>query len=150
MSEAIVVKFKRFTEDAILPKKSNDCAAGFDFYYVSEDKKPLMILPKSHAIINTHVGWQPPSKDYYMQLQSRSGLSFKEGVDISNAGVIDSDYRGEIQGRLYNSGDYAVMINSGDRVFQGIIHKLPQIVAIEVDELDETDRSDKGFGSSGK
>lgn len=149
MSEA-VVKFKKFTENAVIPTRSNECAAGFDFYYVSDEEKPLMILPKGHAIVSSHIGWQPPSKEYYMQLQSRSGLSFKEGVDVSNAGVIDSDYRGEIKARLYNSSDYAVTINPGDRVFQGIIHKLPVIVAVEVDELDQTDRSDKGFGSSGK
>jgi len=88
-----------------------------------------------------------------MQVRSRSGLAYKNGVVVLNGvGTIDADYRGEIGVLLINHGDVPFTINHGDRIAQGVI---APVVAknianlIKKDELSTTDRSSGGFGSTG-
>jgi dUTP pyrophosphatase len=65
------------------------------------------------------------------------------------AGILDSDFRGEVLVVLYNSGNTPVVIKQNERIAQLILHKLPKLEFEVVDDLDETDRGEGGFGSTG-
>lgn len=81
-------------------------------------------------------------------IHPRSGLSFKNNIE-NGAGVIDSDYRGEIRINLYNFGYTPLAISPGDRIAQLLIQKYESSVFVSVDSLDETERGEQGFGHSG-
>ena len=87
-------------------------------------------------------------KGYVGLIWPRSGLAYKHGLDVF-AGVIDSGYRGDVGVVLYNSqfGDYH--IEAGDRIAQIIFQKIEDFELIEVSRLNETDRNNEGFGSTG-
>ena len=88
----------------------------------------------------------PPG--HFGLLKSRSGISLKHGIDVQ-AGVIDSDYRGEICVILENNSDQDFTITSGDRISQMIIMNLPTVDIKEVKSLDITERGTNGFGNTG-
>ena len=77
----------------------------------------------------------------------RSGLAVKHGLDCG-AGVIDSQYRGEIKVLLFNHSDMDYPINKGDRIAQLLIQKVETVEFIQVDVLDATTRGENGFGST--
>ena len=79
---------------------------------------------------------------------SRPGLAIKEFIDVG-AGVIDSDYRGEIGVVLFNFSEEEFCINMGDRIAQIIFEKIKTPSVKETNELGDTDRGNKGYGSSG-
>ena len=81
-------------------------------------------------------------------LWSRSGLSVKHNVECG-AGCIDSSYRGEVKVHLYNHGDEVFYIKKGDRIAQLLTMPINLSDYTPVDELPDTDRGEKGFGSSG-
>jgi dUTP pyrophosphatase len=88
---------------------------------------------------------------YELQIRSRSGLAFKNGVIILNSpGTIDSDYRGEIGLIIYNS-DFkdGFYIKDGDRLAQALLKKVEKIEWEKVEKLEETDRGVGGFGHTG-
>jgi dUTP pyrophosphatase len=86
----------------------------------------------------------------YGRIAPRSGLAWKHSIDVG-AGVIDSDYRGNIGIVLFNHGDDDFIIGKGDRVAQLIFEKIQMVGFAEVDdELEETNRASGGFGSTGK
>jgi dUTP pyrophosphatase len=112
----------------------------------------ILILAHSSAKVGTGTYWQPePLKGVKvgMIVQSRSGLAFNSGIEASNAGVIDEDYRGEIKVKLYNNSDEDFFIKKGDRIAQGIVHLIPNIVVVDSEKLEGTERGQKGFGSTG-
>ena len=78
----------------------------------------------------------------------RSGLAAKNGLDVL-AGVIDSDYRGEIVCVLYNTGDETIKLPAGSKICQLIIEKIITPTAVWSDEINETERGSGGFGSTG-
>ncbi len=84
-------------------------------------------------------------------VQPRSGLAIKQGLSIVNTpGLIDAHYRGELKVILINLDPTSnIQINKGDRIAQLVIQEVPTVNLIEVEELDETDRGNGGFGSSG-
>lgn len=140
-----IVKFKRFDDAAIIPTTS-DGNAGYDFYSPVE----TTILPGKSVTIDTCIGWQPDENNLYIQMQGRSGLCYKHGIELCNAGVIDASYIGHIAVKLYNKTDTEYVIKRGDRIVQGIIFDLPSITVVEVTEFKETERGSNGFGSSGR
>ncbi|MEK9629224.1 MAG: dUTP diphosphatase [Nitrospinota bacterium] len=79
----------------------------------------------------------------------RSGLAVKKGIDCG-AGVIDSHYRGEVKVLLFNHSDSEFPIEPGDRIAQILIQKVERVKFLAADELNETARSEGGFGSTGK
>ena len=136
-------------------------------YYTTEDKNLLLTrknpddagldikamynaLVPAHgdAIIQTGIRVQIP-RGYVGIIKSRSGLSVKNKIEVG-AGVIDSNYRGELMVHLYNFGDSPFVISKGDRIAQLITlpYYMPEYHII--DELDETKRGENGFGSSGR
>lgn len=85
---------------------------------------------------------------YVGLIEPRSGLSFKQSIE-NGAGVIDSDYRGEIRIHLYNHGGNTVHFVEGDRIAQLLIQKYEAPEFVLVDSLDQTIRGEGGFGSTG-
>ncbi len=134
------------------PSYANEYAAGLDLR-ANED---VTIYPKGHPIhsniadIESELAIEIPIGHFGMVV-ARSGLAFKHQIKLINdVGIIDEDYRGIIGIRLVNEGDSAYTIKKGDRVAQMIIIPYIQPTILFVDELSETDRGEKGFGSTGK
>ena len=131
-----------------LPKYQTLLSSGMDLRAYLEDPivlKPLQrVLVKTGLFISLHPG-------YEAQVRPRSGLALKKGISVLNSpGTIDADYRGEIGVILINLSDSDFMINTGDRIAQIVIAKHETISWKVVDELDDSLRGDKGFGSTGK
>ena len=129
--------------EAQVPSKSNTWDAGFDIYSV----EAVTILPGDRCKVPTGISMELP-RGYVGLIWPRSGSAVKSGIDTL-AGVIDSDYRGEVCVVLQNHGDSPYSISPGDRVAQMIIHDLPNIKMSLVAELRDTDRGHGGFGSTG-
>lgn len=142
----IEVKVKKLNSDAILPTYAHPSDAGADIYS-SED---VEIPGGATTIVKTGIQVAIPA-GYMIQICPRSGLSAKTPLRIANApGTIDSSYRGEIGVIMHNTGAAPYTVNKGDRIAQMIIAPAPMIVWEEVNELDETERGNGGFGSTGK
>ena len=134
--------------DNELPKYETLLSAGMDLRAYLDDSivlKPFQrVLVKTGLFISLHPG-------YEAQVRPRSGLALKKGISVLNSpGPIDADYRGEIGVILINLSDSDFMINTGDRIAQMVIAKHETISWKVVDELDDSLRGDKGFGSTGK
>lgn len=89
----------------------------------------------------------PPG--YVGLIWPRSGLAVDHALDCG-AGVIDSQYRGEIKVLLFNHGDADYHVKSGDRIAQLLIQKVETVEFIPIDDLDQTARGEAGFGSTGQ
>ena len=89
-------------------------------------------------------------KGYFGAVYARSGLATKKGLRPANCvGVIDSDYRGSIKVPLHNDSGSLVSYDKHERIAQIIIQPYPDVTLTEVDDLDDTERGDGGFGSTG-
>ena len=87
---------------------------------------------------------------FEIQVRPRSGLALKHGITVPNTpGTIDSDYRGEVKVILINHGSDAFEIRRGDRIAQLVLAPVTRASWLPVDELDETERGEGGFGSTG-
>ena len=137
------LRFMKLERDAITPTKANSSDAGFDLYA----SHGTILQKRAHKLIKTGIAMEIP-RGYVGLIWPRSGLAYKHGLDVF-AGVIDSEYRGDVGVILYNSqyGNYS--ISKGDRIAQIILQKVEDFELVEVSELNDTDRHEKGFGSSG-
>ena len=130
-------------EDAKLPSRGSDESAGLDLHTIES----VIIPPKHRALLSTGVAMSMP-KGYVGLIWPRSKLAAKMGIDVL-AGVVDSDYRGEIMISLLNTGFNSVEIKSGDKVAQMIIQKHYSDMQINiVDDLDNTMRGKEGVNST--
>ena len=84
----------------------------------------------------------------YGRIAPRSGLAWKHSIDVG-AGVVDEDYRGNVCVILFNLSDDDFCVQRGDRIAQLICERIAKTQLIECSQLDDTDRQDKGFGSTG-
>ena len=142
------VKIKKLSENATLPMRATPLSAGADLYACTDSDITLnpgerILVPTgiAAAIPNGHGGFVFP----------RSGTASKYGITLSNCvGVIDSDYRGEIKIPVVNLGQEQFVIKSGDRIAQLVIMPIDLTEFSVCSELDETDRGEGGFGSTGK
>ncbi len=152
MKSAIKVKFLR--ENAKLPSKYSDGSAGFDLYATDETVVPASVinsegrLDVGRAIVPIGLAIQLPSGTVG-KLASRSGLSMQSNIEVG-AGWIDSDYRGEIKIELRNFGSQEYRVRPGDRIAQLIVLNMAAANIVIVDQLDDSKRGSRGFGSSGK
>lgn len=128
--------------DAFLPTRGSAEAAGLDLYAVQD----CMVGPRSNALCGTGIAAEIPL-GYYGRIAPRSGLSVKTSL-VVNAGVIDSDYRGEIKVVFNNFTDAAVKLNRGERVAQLVLEKIGMFEVEEVADLSLTRRGENGFGST--
>ena len=129
--------------DAIVPTKGSTGAAGYDLYSVQECTVP----PDNVAVIDTGIGTNFPN-DTYGRIASRSGLALNNFVEIKG-GVIDPDYTGNIKVILHNFGKETFNVNKSDRIAQLILEKYVSPPIRVTRKLDNTERNDKGFGSTG-
>lgn len=140
------MKIIKLNKDAKIPTKGSKYAAGFDVYANEESTIP----PFEKKLISLGIILQIPH-GMYGRLASRSSLSLKHGIEVG-AGVIDSDYRGEVKILLYNFSRKTYHVSKGDRIGQIIIEccNYPNIEVIKsIDELEQTQRNHGGFGSTG-
>ena len=132
--EKEVLLVKRLNQDAILPTKATDSAAGFDLYTIHDISLP----PGKRQIAQTGLSIAIPLNTY-ARIAPRSGLALKMGIDIG-AGVIDRDYRGEIGIILFNLGDDTFEAKKGDKIAQLILERISYAGLKEVSKLDDTIR----------
>lgn len=142
------VKIKRLNEKAVIPTHGSDAAAGYDLY--SCLGKSVSIPPHETVKIGTGIAMSIPN-NCWGGIYPRSGLATKQGLRPANCtGIIDSDYRGEIIVAIHNDSHSYQIIYPGDRIAQFVLMERFLCDWEEVEELDDTDRGDGGFGSTGK
>ena len=128
-----------------LPKYTTKGSAGFDL----SSAEDILILPGQVVAVDTGFAFEIPI-GYEMQIRSRSGLAIKSNLFVLNApGTIDSDFRGSVKVILCNASNQNFSIRAGDRIAQGKITPVVQAIFIETDDLEQTERGEKGFGSTG-
>ena len=140
---ANVLRFKQLDSRAMLPQRGSALAAGLDVCSIED----VEIGPKQRVMAKTGLAVAIPP-GFYGRIAPRSGLAAKNGLDVL-AGVIDSDYRGEICCLLYNTSDEVIKLAAGSKICQLIIEQIITPDAAWATDLDETARGAGGFGSTG-
>jgi len=142
----INIKVKKCHPEATLPFYATDGAAGFDLHALENASIP----PGESRSIRLGLAFEIPP-GWQIEIRPRSGLSFKTNMMAKNTvGTIDCDYRGEVCFCAFNTGrNFHYEIDAGDRICQGVLMPAPRAKFIEVEDLGETDRGEKGFGSTG-
>ena len=131
-----------------LPSYETSASAGLDIRAFIKEKCTLN--SGERKLIKTGLFLEIP-EGYEAQVRPRSGLALKNGITVLNSpGTIDSDYRGEIGVILINHSSEIFEINSGDRIAQLVFAKVEQADWYETKSLNETERGEGGFGSTGK
>lgn len=149
VANGMFVKVKRVHKDAMLPTYGTEGSGALDFY-AAED---VTVWEERTYRIGLGVALEVP-EGHVLQLVPRSSMGMNTPLRMPNSiGVIDSDYRGEVVAIYVNDeskGMIPYQINKGDRIAQGYLVPTPKINLVEVEELSDTDRGDKGLGSTGK
>lgn len=162
------IRAKRLSDTAKLPTYGSEKAACADIYcdlrvdkcidlnpanvdfkhmeYSGDCFDRVHIAPHETIKLPTGLAFQPP-EGYMLQILQRSGLASKGLIPLG--GILDEDYTGEVIVIMLNTTDKYLSINNGDRIAQMAIRPYYQGEFEEVDELDETERGDGGFGSTG-
>ncbi|HSE16143.1 MAG TPA: dUTP diphosphatase [Pyrinomonadaceae bacterium] len=140
---ASFLRFKQLDPRAVLPERGSALAAGLDVCGIED----VEIRPKHRVMARTGLAVAIPP-GFYGRVAPRSGLAAKNGLDVL-AGVIDSDYRGEIVCVLYNTSDETINLPAGSKICQLIIEQIITPEAAWATDLDETARGAGGFGSTG-
>lgn len=126
-----------------MPTRAHEIDAGLDLYATRND----YILPRGSCVFDTGVHVEIPV-GYVGMVKSKSGLNIKE--NITSEGVIDAGYTGSIVVKLYNHSNGIVQIEKGQKISQLVIMPIITPELELVDELEDTERGDNGFGSTGK
>ena len=131
-----------------LPTRATSGSAGYDL--CAAVQYDVVLAPGDRALIPTGYRFAIPS-GYEGQVRPRSGLALSHGILVPNApGTIDSDYRGELRVILLNAGEKSHSIRRGDRIAQLVIAPATSAEFRECDQLEPTDRGERGFGHSGR
>jgi dUTP pyrophosphatase len=142
------IKVKKLTPTATIPTRATSGSAGYDLY--ADIAEPVVIHPGETKKIGTGVAITPPDGTFGA-IFARSGLATKKGLRPSNCvGVADIDYTGEYIVALHNDSQRLQTIEPKERIAQLVF--IPCVVGefLEVENLDDTDRGEGGFGSTGK
>lgn len=132
-----------------LPFYATPGAAGMDVCACLDE--PLVVQPGERVRVPTGFAMRLPGPEWVGLLYARSGLATRHGVTLPNGvGVIDADYRGEVQVALTNLGREPYEIQPGERVAQLVVMPVARVVWRQVDELQPTARGEGGFGSTGR
>ena len=147
-----LVKFVKTHPDAQLPVANNSKIStgdtGYDLVAVEDTVVPWHQRHPGSAVVpvGLKLGFIEPG--FWFRIEPRSGLGFKHSIQ-PHLGVIDNGYRGDLGVKLYNFGVNEYTVQKGDRIAQFVVYPLIQPQCQWVDEVAESDRGDKGFGSSG-
>ena len=141
------ILIKRLTKAIKLPKFETDGSSGMDL--AANVDSVVTIDPGKTAIIPTGLAVSIP-KGFEIQIRPRSGLAAKQSITVLNTpGTIDSDYRGEIKIILINLGQKQFKVEKGARIAQMVMCPVIQAEIEETEDLIETNRGSRGFGSTG-
>ena len=138
------IKIKKLNKNLPTPQQAYAGDAGVDLYA----SQRVVLKPQECIAIPTGIALEIPD-NYYAYITDKSGLSIKHKLKTMG-GVIDSNYRGEIHAGIMNLSDEDYIFEVGDKVAQMIIQRTEKYIFEEVDELDNSERGEKRFGSSGK
>jgi len=143
----IELPIRRLRDDAIVPARAYDGDAGLDLAACER----VVLEPGERATVGTGLAIAIPH-GYAGFVQPRSGLAAKNGITIVNTpGLVDSGYRGELKVILLNTDERdAFVVEAGMRIAQLVVMPVPLVDPVEVDELPESERGVRGFGSSSK
>jgi dUTP diphosphatase len=140
----IELQIQRLEPGAVLPSHAYEGDAGLDLTASEAAELP----PGGRASIGTGLAVAIPEGHAGLVLP-RSGLAADHGIGLLNSpGLIDSGYRGEVRIILYNPGLESFRVESGMRIAQLVLVAVDAVRLVEVDELPETERGERGFGSS--
>jgi dUTP pyrophosphatase len=141
----IELPIRRLRPDAVLPRRAYEGDAGIDLSACERVELP----PGGRALVPTGLAVAIP-EGYAGYVQPRSGLAAKHGISIVNTpGLVDSGYRGELLVNVLNTDAHAAfVVEPGMRIAQLVILEIPEVELVEVDELPESERGVRGFGSS--
>lgn len=141
------IDIKKLNDRAQLPTRGSEQAAGWDLY--SNNEEAVNVEAHTTVMIGTGLSMAIPD-GYFGAVYARSGLATKQGLRPANCvGVIDSDYRGELIVSLHNDTNERKIINPNERIAQLVVMPYLSVEFDEKDNLDETSRGEKGFGSTG-
>ncbi len=145
--DSVSVKIQKLNDGAVVPEYAhgNGEDAGFDLTSVEN----VRLMPGLPVAVGTGLAFQIPV-GYEMQIRSRSGLALKGVVVANSPGTIDPGYRGEVKAILVNVGRNPVEITSGQRVCQAVIARTVSAQFKVEEALDESERGEGGFGSTGE
>ena len=147
MSKVMQIPVKLLRQEAILPQYMTTQAAGMDL--CAALASPLCLHPGERQLIPTGLAMAIPA-GFEGQVRPRSGLALRHGLALVNApGTIDADYRGEIGIIMINHGQESVTLNPGDRIAQLVIAPVVRAQLLAVEDLEQTQRSEGGFGHTG-
>ena len=142
------VKIKRLNKLAKIPTRGSAESAGYDLYAATD--KDIQIPPHSNVKIGTGIAMSIPN-GFFGGIFARSGIATKRNMRPSNCvGIVDSDYTGEVIVSVHNDSTETKTIQRGERIAQLVIVPYLSVIFNEVDELDETERGNGGFGSTGE
>jgi dUTP pyrophosphatase len=144
----VQMKIKLTHEDAVLPKFAYDTDSGVDLYSVDEH----VIQPMGRQLIPTGIVIDVP-ENHEIQIRSKSGLALNQGLFVLNSpGTVDQGYTGEIKIILFNTNKEEFIITKGMKIAQAVLCPVvcgKWIDIVKVSEVENKDRSDNGFGSTG-
>ena len=131
-----------------LPAYSTPLSAGMDLRAAIEE--PVTLRPLQRILVPTGLYIELP-EGYEAQIRPRSGLAIKHGISLVNTpGTVDADYRGEIKVILVNLSNEDFTVNPGERIAQMVVARHERVEWDEVEVLDESERGEGGFGSTGR
>ena len=140
-----ILKIKKINDKAVIPNYAHEGDAGLDLYAVQE----LILNPGERGLVHTGIQIELP-KNTEAQIRPRSGLALKSGITTLNSpGTIDEGYRGEIGVILINHSNEVFKVEQGMKIAQMVIKPVFKVNIIETEELSNSERNEKGFGSSG-
>ena len=145
-----LVQVKKLKSQATLPTSGSRYAAGYDLYACLDGDGEVTIPAHRTVKIGTGLAVALP-EGTFGAIFARSGLATKEGLRPANCvGVIDSDYRGECIVSVHNDSGVERTVRTGERIAQLVLLPFLPMQFEEVDALEDTERGDSGFGSTGK
>lgn len=144
-----ILKVKKLRENAKMIQRATKGSAGMDLHACIDSE--ITIEPGEIKVIPTGLAIALQNENYVAYIYARSGLAIKHGITLANCvGVVDSDYRGEVCVGLTNISKNPYTIVPNERIAQLVIAPVCICDAVEVEDLDSTERGEGGFGSTGK
>jgi dUTP pyrophosphatase len=163
MSGTPEIKIKKLFKDATVPERAHPTDSGLDLFVYKFERhysvnlsayhdtvETTILRPNDRVLVNTGISATVGSPGYEIQIRPRSGLALKNGLTVLNTpGTIDSSYRGMIGVIVINLSAEDQTITKGMKIAQMVVCPVILSKVKVVEDLDETDRSAGGFGSTG-
>jgi dUTP pyrophosphatase len=148
MKHKVELKFTKVTDNAVSPKYNYESDSGFDLHSTED----ILVEPLGRALVSTGLKFDIPI-GYEMQVRPKSGLALKEGLTVLNTpGTVDQGYDGEVKVIIYNTNGRSYQIKKGQKIAQAVLCPVlagRMVLLNNVIELNNKERGDNGFGSTG-